>query len=316
MRRIGLRDDRWERIRDLWRDVKARSGSPRLTTGCLWRRYWIVIVPGCRGAICQSDSATGQRSACGSAVGRKAVSGSGCFNISRRRRQRIRDETTLATSWTAARTGWFAAGSPRSYQQRPAAQGRAHRRRMPCRRSAYRPPSWAAGGPPPPVRAPRPRSERSQSGCPARRPGRGSWCSVRRASGQSRGPHQFICAGTVLVGAHNGAVDHGSIDDRPRQMAELADLTILQLTLEHTIMAGVLPPPHRDPFDRLLAAHAILDGYTMLSTDPDFDGLRTEGLVSSPRWVRRRRLPRRGRYASLIRIPPPGAWRCASLLCR
>ncbi len=81
----------------------------------------------------------------------------------------------------AARTGCLAAGSPRSYQQRPAAQGRAHRRRTPCQRSAYRPPSSAAGGPRPPSRVPRRRSE-AQSGCPARRPGRGSWCSVRRAS--------------------------------------------------------------------------------------------------------------------------------------
>jgi len=38
-------------------------------------------------------------------------------------------------------------------------------------------------------------------------------------------------------------------------------------------VAGALPLPHRDPFDRLLAAQAILDGYTMLSTDPAFDGL-------------------------------------------
>jgi hypothetical protein len=54
-----------------------------------------------------------------------------------------------------------------------------------------------------------PGSERSQSRSPARRPGRGSWRSVRRVSGQSPGPHQlFWGAGAVLVGAHNGAVDH------------------------------------------------------------------------------------------------------------
>jgi PIN domain nuclease of toxin-antitoxin system len=57
------------------------------------------------------------------------------------------------------------------------------------------------------------------------------------------------------------------------RMAELAGFAILKLTLEHATVAGGLPLPHRDPFDRLLAAQAILDGYTMLSTDLAFDGL-------------------------------------------
>ena len=89
----------------------------------------------------------------------------------------------------------------------PAAQGRAHRRRMLCRRSAYRPPSWAAGGLLPPDRAPRRRSGRSRSGCPARRPGHGSWCSVRRASARWLVLVR-VFEPAMLVGAHNGAVDH------------------------------------------------------------------------------------------------------------
>ena len=64
------------------RDAKARSESPRRTTGYSWRRCCIVIVPGCHGAICRSGSVRGQRSTCGSAAGPKAVSGSGCFSIS------------------------------------------------------------------------------------------------------------------------------------------------------------------------------------------------------------------------------------------
>jgi PIN domain nuclease of toxin-antitoxin system len=56
-------------------------------------------------------------------------------------------------------------------------------------------------------------------------------------------------------------------------MAELAGFAILPVTLEHAVAAGALPLPHRDPFDRLLAAQAILDGYTMLSVDIAFDGL-------------------------------------------
>jgi PIN domain nuclease of toxin-antitoxin system len=61
------------------------------------------------------------------------------------------------------------------------------------------------------------------------------------------------------------------------RMAELADFTVLTLTLEHAIVAGALPLPHRDPFDRLLAAQALVDGYTMLSTDLAFDTLGAPG---------------------------------------
>src|ERR1700722_19191069 len=77
------------------------------------------------------------------------------------------------------------------------------------RRSVYRPPSWAGGGPLPRGRALHRRSGRSRADCRAHRPVYGSWCSVRRASARSPGPRRlFLGAGAMLMGAHNGAVDH------------------------------------------------------------------------------------------------------------
>ncbi|WP_174273371.1 type II toxin-antitoxin system VapC family toxin [Sphingomonas bacterium] len=38
----------------------------------------------------------------------------------------------------------------------------------------------------------------------------------------------------------------------------------------HARAGGLLPGPHRDPFDRVLAAQALLGGLTMLSRDPCF----------------------------------------------
>src|SRR3984957_2576970 len=77
------------------------------------------------------------------------------------------------------------------------------------RRSAYRPPSWAGGGLLPPGRALHRRSGKSRADCRAHRPVYGYWCSVRRASARLPGPHRlFLGAGAVLMGAHNGAVDH------------------------------------------------------------------------------------------------------------
>jgi PIN domain nuclease of toxin-antitoxin system len=55
--------------------------------------------------------------------------------------------------------------------------------------------------------------------------------------------------------------------------AARAGFGILSVTLEHALVAGALPMPHRDPFDRLLAAQALVDGYSVLSVDRAFDGL-------------------------------------------
>jgi PIN domain nuclease of toxin-antitoxin system len=42
------------------------------------------------------------------------------------------------------------------------------------------------------------------------------------------------------------------------------------LTLEHTIAAGLLPGPNRDPWDRLIMAQAQGDGFTVVTVDPVF----------------------------------------------
>ena len=40
---------------------------------------------------------------------------------------------------------------------------------------------------------------------------------------------------------------------------------VLAISVPHIRMAGLMPPPHRDPFDRLLAAQAIIEGLTLVS---------------------------------------------------
>lgn len=42
------------------------------------------------------------------------------------------------------------------------------------------------------------------------------------------------------------------------------------LTVDHGLRAGAYPAAHRDPFDRLLAAQAELDGLLLLTRDPEF----------------------------------------------
>lgn len=43
---------------------------------------------------------------------------------------------------------------------------------------------------------------------------------------------------------------------------------LLAITIEHAFEVAVLPKTHRDPFDRLLAAQAKLEGLTLVTADP------------------------------------------------
>lgn len=53
----------------------------------------------------------------------------------------------------------------------------------------------------------------------------------------------------------------------PRALRQ-ARIPVHGLSLEHMIAAGLLPGPHRDPWDRLIMAQAMLDELTVVSVDP------------------------------------------------
>jgi PIN domain nuclease of toxin-antitoxin system len=42
----------------------------------------------------------------------------------------------------------------------------------------------------------------------------------------------------------------------------------LDLRYDHAVKAGLLPGRHRDPFDRLLAAQAVIEGLILVTRDP------------------------------------------------
>ena len=44
--------------------------------------------------------------------------------------------------------------------------------------------------------------------------------------------------------------------------------TPLAISVEHTLAVGMLPDHHRDPFDRILIAQAIVEGITLITADP------------------------------------------------
>jgi len=48
---------------------------------------------------------------------------------------------------------------------------------------------------------------------------------------------------------------------------ERAGLTELPITVAHAQRAGTLPQPHRDPFDRMLAAQSLLEDLPIVGRD-------------------------------------------------
>ena len=51
----------------------------------------------------------------------------------------------------------------------------------------------------------------------------------------------------------------------------------LPIGIEHSLRAGALPGPHRDPFDRMLIAQSFVTGYPIVTIDPVFSdyGVKT-----------------------------------------
>ena len=52
-----------------------------------------------------------------------------------------------------------------------------------------------------------------------------------------------------------------------RAVAELRGVE-LSISRRHALRSASLPPHHRDPFDRLLVAQALLEGATLVTADP------------------------------------------------
>ena len=48
------------------------------------------------------------------------------------------------------------------------------------------------------------------------------------------------------------------------------DVEILPIKTEHILALDGLPFQHKDPFDRLLIAQSIVEGFTIATLDPEF----------------------------------------------
>ena len=44
------------------------------------------------------------------------------------------------------------------------------------------------------------------------------------------------------------------------------------MSIGHSLLAGKLEGQHKDPFDRFLAAQALVEDFTLISNDRELDG--------------------------------------------
>lgn len=53
-------------------------------------------------------------------------------------------------------------------------------------------------------------------------------------------------------------------------LLQRARMQVLQITMEHALAAGMLPGPHRDPFDRMLIAQGQIEQLPIVTSDQEF----------------------------------------------
>jgi len=87
----------------------------------------------------------------------------------------------------------------------------------------------------------------------------------------------FVSAVSIWEISIKQALGQLSVDgDLDSIVAE--DFESLDIGFGHARLAGELPPYHRDPFDRLLIAQAMLEGLTILTRDGVFAKYEVEAL--------------------------------------
>ena len=56
------------------------------------------------------------------------------------------------------------------------------------------------------------------------------------------------------------------------ELLQRAQMDVLPVSVAHALKAGLLPCPHRDPFDRMLIAQALHEALPIVTLDPAFTG--------------------------------------------
>jgi PIN domain nuclease of toxin-antitoxin system len=81
----------------------------------------------------------------------------------------------------------------------------------------------------------------------------------------------------IKVGLGKWPQAQSLVDGFEREIAATS-FRLLPITVAHVRAAGLMQSPHRDPFDRLLAAQATIEGLTLVTADARVRALGTAWL--------------------------------------
>jgi PIN domain nuclease of toxin-antitoxin system len=65
--------------------------------------------------------------------------------------------------------------------------------------------------------------------------------------------------------------DAALLVDNPGKVLAALEIEVISISLDHARLGGSLAHSHKDPFDRILAAQALLENLTLVSVDTVFD---------------------------------------------
>jgi PIN domain nuclease of toxin-antitoxin system len=71
----------------------------------------------------------------------------------------------------------------------------------------------------------------------------------------------------------------GLVQTLPARLSAIG-ATSLSITVDHALLAGAIPWPHRDPFDRLLVAQATIEDATLVTVDKTIASLPVPRILS------------------------------------
>lgn len=78
----------------------------------------------------------------------------------------------------------------------------------------------------------------------------------------------FVSAASFIEIAAKQAIGKIRISEPPELMLEACRFRELAVNRAHVSTFRDLPPMHKDPFDRILVAQALVEGLTLVTRDP------------------------------------------------
>ena len=89
-----------------------------------------------------------------------------------------------------------------------------------------------------------------------------------------------VCALEVATKARLGKLDAQHLVDTWEERLRQVGAEELPVTSRHAALAGTMTWPHRDPFDRLLVAQSIVEGFPLVTSDARIKALSTVRLLA------------------------------------